>query len=417
MKFKTIQEAFNYYRNHKRDQLEQRADEIRTEVRADENADVESFNIEIEGIMQVIQDQDDNGGDDNIEGRAQLLNSLNPILANQRGNLEPQKEVRDVFATNEYRNAFFKKLTGKKLNQAEEKAYKRAGEQKSTETRDALTSDDAGAVLPTETLNEVITEARRKGGLLNEVRAFNMPSGIKIPIGTPTDRAEWHKEGEKVDPDNVELSYVKFDGYEIVKVFSISVKVKTMSISAFESYLVEELSNAVMQTIAHALVNGDGDEKGEGLDASIDWTEDNQVTGDGEYTDITDALGMLKRGYASNAKFAMNTATLYKHVYGMVDGNGRPLFTADQQTDNVGRILGKQVIVDDFIEDDTIILGDFNYMAYNLPLGITVESSRESSFRSALIDYRAVAVADTKPLIKDAFVKITFDEAAQEPQE
>ncbi|MBT2813104.1 phage major capsid protein, partial [Staphylococcus coagulans] len=55
----------------------------------------------------------------------------------------------------------------------------------------------------------------------------------------------------------------------------------------------------------------------------------------------------------------------------------------------------------------TIILGDFNYVGYNLPQGIMLESSRESSFRSGLIDYRAMAVADTRVLVDNAFVKLS----------
>ena len=47
------------------------------------------------------------------------------------------------------------------------------------------------------------------------------------------------------------------------------------------------------------------------------------------------------------------------------------------------------------------------YLGYNLPEGIAVEVSRESSFKSGLIDYRAMAIADTKPIIEEAFVKLT----------
>ncbi|EKH7738950.1 phage major capsid protein, partial [Staphylococcus pseudintermedius] len=93
--------------------------------------------------------------------------------------------------------------------------------------------------------------------------------------------------------------------------------------------------------------------------------------------------------------------------YGVQDGNKRPIFVQDAQRENVGYIFGKPVIIDDNIEDGTIILGDFNYVGYNLPQGIMLESSRESSFRSGLIDYRAMAVADTRVLVDDAFVKLT----------
>lgn len=45
-------------------------------------------------------------------------------------------------------------------------------------------------------------------------------------------------------------------------------------------------------------------------------------------------------------------------------------------------------------------------MAYNLPQGVMLEVSRESSFKSGLIDYRALAIADTQPLVDEAFIKI-----------
>ena len=56
--------------------------------------------------------------------------------------------------------------------------------------------------------------------------------------------------------------------------------------------------------------------------------------------------------------------------------------------------------------DDTAILGNFRYMGYNLPEGIVIETSRESSFRKGLIDYRVMAIADCKPILPEAFVKL-----------
>src|SRR5699024_7571767 len=93
-------------------------------------------------------------------------------------------------------------------------------------------------------------------------------------------------------------------------------------------------------------------------------------------------------------------------VYGMVDSSDRPIFIDDPKNEAIGRILGKEVVIDDHLPDGTIILGDFKYYGVNIPDGIMVETSRESSFRSGLIDYRAVAVADCKPLVEEAFVKI-----------
>ena len=105
----------------------------------------------------------------------------------------------------------------------------------------------------------------------------------------------------------------------------------------------------------------------------------------------------------------MNNATLYGSFYGMVDGNQRPIFIADPKAEQVGKILGFEVVIDDNLPNNTAIIGNFaKYMGYNLPEGIVVEISRESSFRKGLIDYRAMAIADCKPIVADAFIKLTI---------
>src|SRR5699024_5456351 len=118
---------------------------------------------------------------------------------------------------------------------------------------------------------------------------------------------------------------------------------KKMTIQAFESYLVDELTSTVLEAIESTNDNGDGDGKGEGILTGVEWTEDNQVDLTGEYKDFAQTLAKLKRGYSKNAKFAMNNATLYGEVYGIVDGNGRPVFIDDPKNESIGRILGKEV--------------------------------------------------------------------------
>ncbi|VTS31575.1 Predicted phage phi-C31 gp36 major capsid-like protein [Staphylococcus pseudintermedius] len=61
----------------------------------------------------------------------------------------------------------------------------------------------------------------------------------------------------------------------LLKSFSISVKAKTMSISAFESYLVEELTNCVVEAIEYALINGTGNNQGQGILTGITWNDEN----------------------------------------------------------------------------------------------------------------------------------------------
>lgn len=200
-------------------------------------------------------------------------------------------------------------------------------------------------------------------------------------------------ESEALDP-----TAVTFGAFEILKVFSISAAARRMTVPAFESYIVTELGECVAETIGYSLVNGTGEAQGTGVLPGIVWTDDENVftfplEGAPAYTDFTNLMAKLKRGYAAGAKFAMSNATLYSLVYSIVDKQDRPIFITDPKNEGIGYILGRPVVIDDNLPDDVILLGNFQYMAYNIPEGIVIEASRESSFKSALVDYRAMAIA------------------------
>lgn len=405
MKFKSIAEAFNYYRNHSVENIQKRAADIKNLIDTDPSIDIESLNIELEGLKQAKQ---------NIEERSQNQPTFNPVTG--MNFKTPEVPKGDIFASTEYRNAFFKTMLGQKLTDIENKTFKRAMEISEVEKRtDSFsTTTNSAAILPTQTLNEVVKKARTIGGLISHCRNFNIPTNISVPIGTPSTKASWHTEGAKVDSENPasNIANVSFSGYEIIKVFSISVAAKKMSIQAFESYIVDELTNCVMECIADSLVNGTGSAQGTGILTGITWNAKNSLTfaknGNIAYTDLTKMMAMLKRGYSAGAEWAMSNATLYNSIYGLLDDNKRPIFISDPKNEDIGYILGKSVIIDDNIPDDIVLLGNFkNYMGYNLPEGIVIETSRESSFKYGLIDYRAMAIADTKPLVSEAFIKLS----------
>ena len=405
MKFKTIAEAFNYYRNHNVGDIEKRAAAIGQLINNDPNVDIQLLNIELEGLKQAKE---------NIEERSQQQQRFN-VVTGMEFNQNVEVPKGDIFASNEYRSAFYKNMLGQKLTDVEERTYKRAMEIVDSEKRadQFSTTTNSAAVLPTQTLNEIISKVRTMGGVISNCRSFNIPTNISVPIGTPSTKASWHTEGTTVNSENPadNIAQVSFAGYEIIKIFSISAASKKMSISAFESYIIQELTNCVMECIADSLVNGTGSQQGTGVLTGITWNAKNSFTyakaGNVAYTDLTKMMAMLKRGYSAGAKWAMSNTTLYNSIYSLVDSNGRPIFIADPKNENIGYILGKPVIIDDNIADDVILLGNFNYMGYNIPQGIIVETSRESSFKSGLIDYRAMAIADTKPLVDEAFIKLS----------
>lgn len=404
-KFTNVAEAFNHYMNTSVKEIEQRAAEIDREIDSNPGADLDALNIELEGLRQAKE---------NAEQRAAGVRGTMKRVGGMSFEQTPRNIEGDVLASAEYRSAFFKTMLGQKLTPAEQSAYNRA---QAEQRADAYsTTSEVAAVIPTQTLNEVISKARKMGGLLSVCRGFNVPTKITIPVGTPSAKAVWNTEGAAVESGEPSVAAVSFGAFEIIKVFSISAAVKRMSVAAFESYLAEELAACVMACLADGVVNGQGTTEGTGLLAGIVWATSgagkNAITFTGDsnttlaFKDVIDAVGLLKRGYTNGAKFAMNNKTLYSQVYGLLDGIGKPVFVQDLQGDKIGKILGFEVVVDDNLADDTILFGNFQYMGYNLPEGIMVEVSTQSSFKSGRIDYRAMAIADCKPIVTEAFVKL-----------
>ena len=400
MKFSNKAEAFNFYRTKTVEEMQTRAAEIGREIDSNADADIDALNIELAGLKEARE---------NAESRSNAKKTLSFFEGMDTKPVSFNADT--VLDTEEYRSAFFKTMLGQKLNDVEQRAFDMA-----VETRaDAYnTSSNSAAVLPTQTLNEVIKKARTMGGLLGKCRAFSMPTKISIPIGTPSSNAAWHTEAAAVESENVSVAAVSFDGFEIMKVFSISEKARRMSVSAFESYIVEELTDCVMGTLGAAIVSGTGSSQGSGLE-TITWTKTGatqnavEIAANGSFTyaKVIEFVSLLKRGYAAGAKIAMNNKTLYNVFYSIEDGNHRPIFIADPKDESIGKILSFPVVIDDNIADDAVYLGNFGkYFGYNLPEGITIESSRESSFKKGVVDYRAMAIADCKPLVTEAFVKL-----------
>jgi len=411
MKFNTVQEAFNHYRTATTAEIEQRAIEIKMEINDNPAADIDSLNIELDGLKEAKTNvEEKQAGTDNQAAANTEKRSFNPVTSMSFNNTAIDNNS-DVFSSREYRSAFCKTMLNQTLNSEETAAFNRANVLLATEKRASfINTTEAAAVIPTQMLNEIYKKAADMGGVLSLVRRFDIPSNLAVPVATPEDAAQWHVEGDEVTPDNKKPVNVIFNGYELMKVFSISAAARSMTITAYESYLQEELSRVMITALQKAVINGTGTGQPLGLltDGAITWGATNSLAAaTKEYLTFTKAAALLKRGYSMGACWAMNNATLYNDVMGLVDATGKPIFT-EAKDGNADRILGKPIAVDDFIPDDTILLGNFQYYGVNYPQDILLEVSRDSSFRKGLIDYRALAVADGKPIVAEAFIKVVL---------
>ena len=345
----------------------------------------------------------------NVQARAgkegNSMANFNPITAN----LNKSNTQTDTHSAAEYRSAFFKRMLGKELTDGETRAFTAAQAEKRADAFNTLSN--SAAVLPTETLNEVIAQARGVNGLYGEIRLFSVPSNLSVPVGTPTDAASWHTEGAAVPREKMTTAAVTFTGRELIKVMSMSAAVKRMEIAAFERYITDELKNSILDAIGAAIVSGTGTGQPMGILPGITWNSKNSIsTATLTAEKLLAAIALLPAGYGNGAKFALSAATLFGTVYPLKNKNEDFLFT-DTENGGYRRLFGFPIVLDDNIPAGTILFGNFRYYGVNVPQGIAIEVSRESGFTSGLVDFRALCIADGKPIVPGAFVKVEVSAA------
>ncbi|MFV9511811.1 phage major capsid protein [Tepidibacillus sp. LV47] len=305
----------------------------------------------------------------------------------------------NILETEEYRSAFFKRLLGKPLTEIEERAYTTA-------------ADSAGAVIPTQTANMLFEKMVAVAPMLNEITLLRVAGNVRFAVENVRDAATLHVENTAVNPAADSLAYVELAGYEYMKVIRISKSVATMSINAFENWLVNMLAEDLAVVIENDIINGNGVSKPKGVEYAATWTAGSNLIeftkgGLPTFDNIMDMIAILPRRYHANAKFLCNSKFLYGYLAKIKDDMKQPILVKDFANGIQFRIMGFPVLVSDKVADKTMYFGDFRKVVGNLAQDVTVESSVQSGFLANAIDFRGTAIFDCDIALTDAFTKIT----------
>ena len=375
-------------------EIEARKLEIRELLSSDADIDMEAIDTEIRALEQEKSD---------IEKRQALAGQINVGQVQATPIVKPQIEERgldkmdkeQLLASAEYRTAFFKHLQNKPLNEMEQRALTTA-------------SGSAGAAVPTQTLNQIIDKLRQTSALYDRITVSFVPGNLSLVVANAKNAANWKVEGANGTAQDDTVGVLTLGGYELIKLVEISAAASVMTIDAFESYISGEIGRQLSIAIENAIVNGDGTGEPTGILAGITWGAGNTsdyATSIG-YDDLVDGLALLPTAYHNNAIFVMNRKSLFSGLRKIKAADGQPIFTYNPQDSAAMTILGYPVVLNDYVPDDTILLGDFSKYYFNFSQAPTIESSREAGFASGKTVFRGLAVADGKPALAEAFVKI-----------
>lgn len=314
----------------------------------------------------------------------------------QRGQQEEKPD--DPFGTPEYRSAWLKQLRRLPLTEAENRAF--------MEARAYANASGTGAeVIPTQTANEIISKVKTLAPMLNEVTLLHVKGAVKFAVEGANNAAAIHAENAAITPAADTLTTVQLSGYEIIKLVQISDTVMTMSIAAFESWIVDMLAEAIARKVEDLLINGTGSSQPTGIDKANTWDAANSVTvtktGSLTAANVQALIGLLPSGYDRNGKFVMNKKTLFTDFMPLQDNSKNHIVTVQN---NAYFVYGYPVLLSDYVADHEAFLGDYKKVCANLAENIGVKSAYDIDTNS--YKYSGIAIFDCVPAIGEAIVKL-----------
>lgn len=233
----------------------------------------------------------------------------NPVA---RSANQPAPENSDVL----YRSAWLKTLQGKPLTDDEKRAYSTA-------------SGSGLPIIPETTANQIIKKMYEVAPILQRCKIFHVPGNFKFAIEGTNDEAALHTENAAITAASDSLGSVSLTGYEIVKLVKASRACSEMALSAFESYIVEVIAEAVARRIEKYIFTGTGTNqpggvKTAGKGASGAYTDGTDQITVGKTASLTEEnvialYGLLGDGYERNAVWSMNKATFFSDFFPLMN--------------------------------------------------------------------------------------------------
>lgn len=369
--------------------VEKRMNEIRS-IDLDKAENIEELTKEVDALTE---------RRNALKADASAKKELRAKIANgavQTTVIEKPKENRTMTltkenyrASEEYRSAFLNNLMGRQLNEEQRAAFALAG---------------VDPVIPESMQTSIITKVKEYAPILSEITLLNVNGTVKFAVEGTVAGADIHAENAEITAATDTLVEVTLSTYEVTKLVQISDSVRTMTINAFESWLIDNLSESIAIKIESLIWNGTGSAQAKGINTiTFDAAHKVEVAKSASLTaqNVYDLFGKLKTGYARNAKIYMNRKTLFSDFLPLVDKSKNDLVVA---TGGTYYVLGTPVELTDSIADHEAIMFDPKKYVANMPENTNIKQSVDLRHNAYL--YLGVAQFDGKPALEEAFVKL-----------
>lgn len=278
---------------------------------------------------------------------------------------------------------------------------------------------DVGEMIPETVMNRIIEKMESTGMILPLLTRTSYKGGVRIPLATAKPTATWVAEGAGSDRQKKTVNgSITFGYYKLRCAVSVSLETDLMALSAFETTLINNVSEAMVKAVEQSAISGTGNGQPKGIlteTVPAGQNVDIAAGADVSYQTLIEAEARLPMAYESGAVWFMTKQTFMKFA-GMVDSNGQPIARTNYGIAGKPEriLLGRTVILNDYmtslgatITKDTVVAFLFNPKDYilNTNLNMTIKHYEDNDTDDQVT--KAIMLVDGKVVDVNSLVTVT----------
>ncbi|WP_420768751.1 phage major capsid protein [Parageobacillus thermoglucosidasius] len=242
----------------------------------------------------------------------------------------------------------------------------------------------------------------------------------RILVDTDTSPATWIEQSGALPTGDVgTIASIDFDGFKVGKVTFVDNYLLQDSIINLDDYVTKKIARAIAKALDLAIVKGTGAANKQPLGIIPSLPPENQVTVEADNNllkNLVKQIGLIDTGDDSVGEIVavMKRSTYYNRLVEFsiqVDSNGNVVGKLPNL--RTPDLLGLRVVFNNFLDEDTVLFGEFEQYTLVERENITIDSSTHVKFTEDQTAFRGKGRFDGKPVKPEAFVLVTITDPVQ----
>lgn len=273
--------------------------------------------------------------------------------------------------------------------------------------------DTGGHLIPESWENRILEREREHFVMRRLADVQTSATDRNIPVADDYGESDWIDEGGKYPESDAKFDTMQMTAHKLGRICKVSEELLQDNAYNLEQWLINAFAYTNGLAMEKAYIDGDGTKKPKGFLRNAENVEAGAAAL--AYDDLLKLFAALKTGYYTNAHWLMNVNTLTA-VMKLQDKSGSYLyqpFVPKKQTDPLGQILGKPVVLSTLMPDigagkTPVAFGDFKRYRIHDRKGFNIQRLVEKFADYGFIGFRGMQRTDGKLLIPEAIQVLKF---------